>query len=235
MRMQQLALDIGLAVVPSFENFCVGANHQAAQHLGQAVSGADEDAHAPTRPPTYLWGEAGAGKTHLLASVRAAFAARGCSVGWLDATSAEPPAEFDESWSALLLDDVDRFDAVRQRAAFNWFVNAQTQRRWVLAAGAWPVADLALREDLRTRLGWGHVFALQLLGDHDRRTVLQSRAQARGMHLGDDVVEFMLRRFSRDLGSLLNLLDRLDRFSLRTARPITVPLLKAMLESDDKR
>ena len=47
--------------------------------------------------------------------------------------------------------------------------------------------------------------------------------------------EFMLRRFSRDLGSLLKLLDRLDRFSLRTARPITVPLLKTMLESDPHR
>ncbi len=233
--MQQLALDIGIAVAPGFENFRVGANRQTVQHLRDAVSGVDEDAQAATRPPTYLWGEAGAGKTHLLASVRAAFAARGCSVGWLDAADPEPPDEFDERWSALLLDDVHAFDAVRQQAAFNWFVNAQTQRRWVLAAGAVPVADLALREDLRTRLGWGHVFALQLLGDDERRTVLQTRAQDRGMHLGDDVVEFMLRRFSRDLGSLLDLLDRLDRFSLRTARPITVPLLKTMLESHDRR
>ncbi len=79
------------------------------------------------------------------------------------------------------------------------------------------------------------MFALQLLGEDERRTVLQTRAQARGMHLGDDVVEFMLRRFSRDLGSLLGLLDRLDRFSLCTARPITVPLLKSMLECDDAR
>lgn len=233
--MQQLALDIGIAVAPGFDNFCVGANRQAVEHLLDAAAGVDESTTAATRPPTYLWGEAGAGKTHLLASVRAAFTARGCPVGWLDATDSEPPAEFDEGWSALLLDDVHRYDAARQQAAFNWFVNAQTQRRWVLAAGAWPVADLALREDLRTRLGWGHVFALQLLGDDERCTVLQARAQARGMHLGDDVVEFMLRRFSRDLGSLLDLLDRLDRFSLRTARPITVPLLKTMLETGDRQ
>ena len=233
--MQQLALDIGIAVAPGFDNFCIGSNRQAVQHLLDVVAGVDEGAHAPTRPPTYLWGEAGAGKTHLLASVRAAFAARGATVGWLDAMTAEPPAEFDENWSALLLDDVHAYDTVRQQAAFNWFVNAQTQRRWVLATGAWPVADLKLREDLRTRLGWGQVFALQLLGDGERRSVLQARAQARGMHLGDDVVEFMLRRFSRDLGSLLDLLDRLDRFSLRTARPITVPLLKTMLETGDPR
>ena len=229
--MEQLALDIGIAVAPCFENFCVGANDQTVQHLRAVLAGTDEGASAPIRPPTYLWGEAGAGKTHLLTSVRAAFAERGASVGWLDAGSTSGPAEFDHRWSALLMDDVHRYDADRQHIAFNWFVNAQTQRRWVLGAGAWPVADLKLREDLRTRLGWGHVFALQSIGDDERRSVLHARAQALGLQLGDDVIEFMLRRFARDLGSLLNLLERLDRFSLRTARPITVPLLKTMLES----
>ncbi len=235
MPMEQLALDIGMAVAPRFENFRVGVNDQAVQHLLAALAGTDEGSAAPIRPPSYLWGEAGAGKTHLLASVRAAFAERGVSVGWLDADGTSGPAEFDERWPALLMDNVHRYDAERQHIAFNWFVNAQTQRRWVLAAGAWPVADLKLREDLRTRLGWGQVFALQPLADDERRSVLHARAQALGLPLGDDVVEFMLRRFARDLGSLLDLLERLDRFSLRTARPITVPLLKTMLESTADR
>jgi DnaA family protein len=40
----------------------------------------------------------------------------------------------------------------------------------------------------------------------------------------------MLTRFSRDLGSLLQLLDKLDGFALQTQRAITIPLIKAMLE-----
>ena len=41
----------------------------------------------------------------------------------------------------------------------------------------------------------------------------------------------MLTRFSRDLGSLMQLLDQLDGYALQTQRAITVPLIRSMLES----
>ena len=106
------------------------------------------------------------------------------------------------------------------------------QPRWVLAAGELPPADLALREDLRTRLGWGHVFALQVLDEPARRAVLRQQADARGVFLGDEVMDFMLNRFSRDLGSLMQLLDHLDHYALQTQRAITIPLIKSMLENE---
>src|SRR5690606_22994772 len=104
--------------------------------------------------------------------------------------------------------------------------------RWVLAAGELPPADLPLREDLRSRLAWGHVFQLQPLAEADRRAVLQRQAAERGMALSDDVVDYMLSHFSRDLGSLAELLDRLDSFALRTQRAVTIPLIKSMLQGD---
>ena len=61
---------------------------------------------------------------------------------------------------------------------------------------------------------------------------LGSEVYARGVFLGDEVMDFMLNRFSRDLGSLMQLLDQLDAYALRTQRAITIPLLKAMLESE---
>jgi DnaA family protein len=140
------------------------------------------------------------------------------------------PPEFDERWAVVLLDDVQRYNAVQQHAAFNWFVNAQTHQRGLLAAGLLPPADLKLREDLRTRLGWGHVFHLQVLDEPARRAVLRQEADARGVFLGDEVMDFMLTRFSRDLGSLLQLLDHLDAYALQTQRAITIPLIRSMLE-----
>ena len=101
------------------------------------------------------------------------------------------------------------------------------------AAGPRPTLDdLPLRDDLRTRLAWGHVFQLQRLGETERRSVLRQHADARGLFLSDEVMDFMLSRFSRDLGSLMQLLDRLDRHALRKQRAITVPLLKDMLDSE---
>jgi len=222
--MKQIALDIGLSAGPTLANFFAGPNEPALRHL-QLWAG------SPTRSPvpTYLWGVPGSGKSHLLKAVREALREQGATAGWLDPSVAEPPA-FDESWAVVLLDDAHLYTAVQQHAAFNWFVNAQTHHRAVLAAGAEPPAALKLREDLRTRLGWGHVFQLQLLTEPERRSVLRQAADARGVFLGDEVMDFMLTRFSRDLGSLMQLLDQLDGYALRTQRAITIPLLKAMLE-----
>lgn len=224
--MKQLALDIGLARPATLESFFAGPNEAAWKHL-QLWAG------SPTRSPvpTYLWGGAGSGKTHLLQAVEASLREQGAATGWLDPSIAEPPA-FDEGWAVVLLDDVQQYSAVQQHAAFNWFVQAQTLQRGVLAAGSLPPADLPLREDLRTRLGWGHVFQLHVLSEPERRAVLRQAADARGVFLGDDVMDFILHRFSRDLGSLMQLLQQLDAYALRTQRAVTIPLVKSMLENE---
>jgi DnaA family protein len=187
---------------------------------------------APTRSPvaTSVWGAAGSGKSHLLKAAREALREQGARVGWLDASVFNAP-EFSESWTAVMLDDVQLYTAEQQHTAFNWFVHAQTLQRPVIAAGEWSPSELKLRDDLRTRLGWGHVFGLQLLSEEQSRAVLRQAADARGLFLSDEVMDFTLRRFSRDLGSLMELLDLLDRYALQTKRAITIPLIKSMLET----
>ena len=226
--MKQIALDIGVSVGPSLGNFHPGHNAAALAHLELWMAG-----RTRSPVPTYLWGDNGSGKTHLLRAVADHIRNQGARVGWMDKTTVQPP-EFNPEWEVLLLDDVQFFSAVQQHMAFNWFVNAATpgaaRQPWVLAAGCVPPQDLPLREDLRTRLGWGHVFHLQLLDDDQRREVLMKHAQALGMHLGKDLLDYLLSRFSRDLGHLIDLLHRLDAFALQTQRPLTIPLLRAMLD-----
>ena len=228
--MKQMALDIGLAPVPTLDNFVPVSNEAALDHLRLWVGN-------PLRSPvpTFLWGEGGSGKSHLLRAVREALREQGATVGWLDAQTLHP-SEYDEHWEVVLLDDAHLYTAEQQAAAFNWFVNAQAPvhgpARWVLDAGDRPPADLQLREDLRTRLGWGHVFQLKALGEAERRSVLRRAADERGVFLGDEVMDFMLNRFSRDLTSLMMLLDQLDAYALRTQRAITIPLIRSMLENE---
>jgi DnaA family protein len=227
--MKQMALDIGLHTTPSLESFFAGPNSAAVQHLRLWTS-----SQMPSPVPTYLWGESGSGKTHLLRAVQAALSDSGVSVGWFDANQNDR-LSFDDAWAVVLMDDVHLYNLEQQQVAFNWFVNALTPKtgspRWVLAAGMLPPADLKLRDDLRSRLGWGHVYALQVLSDTERRAVLRQEADSRGLFLSDEVMGFMLSRFSRDLSSLMSLLEHLDQFALQTQRAITIPLIKSMLES----
>jgi DnaA family protein len=227
--MKQIALDIGLSAGPTVANFCPGPNLAALQHL-ELWLGDKSNAHNRSPVPTYYWGPSGSGKSHLLKAAREGLREQGARVGWLDATAHNAP-EYSESWAAVLMDDVHAYTAAQQQVAFNWFVHAQTLQRPVMAAGEFAPVELKLRDDLRTRLGWGHIFGLQLLSEPERRAVLRQAADARGVFLGDEVMDFMLTRFSRDLGHLMELLELLDGYSLQSKRAITIPMIKAMMEN----
>ena len=227
--MKQIALDIGLSAGPTVANFCAGPNLAALQHL-ELWLGDKSNAHVRSPVPTYYWGPSGSGKSHLLKAAREGLREQGARVGWLDASVHHAP-EYSESWAAVLMDDVHAYTAAQQQVAFNWFVHAQTLQRPVLAAGEFAPVELKLRDDLRTRLGWGHIFSLQLLSEAERRAVLRQAADDRGVFLGDEVMDFMLTRFSRDLGSLMELLELLDGYSLQSKRAITIPMIKSMMEN----
>ena len=152
-------------------------------------------------------------------------------MGWYDAETSLP-WELPTQPSLLIFDDCQRFDPLQQHAAFALFVEAATHGLAVVASGSAPPTDLALREDLRTRLGWGPTYALQPLSEAETRAALRREADRRGILLSDEVLDYLLTRFARDLKHLMRLLVRLDDFSMATQRAITIPLLKQMLADE---
>ena len=151
----------------------------------------------------YLWGEPGSGKSHLL---------RACARDGLH-----------------VADDVQALDEEPQIALFNRINEARQSGGAVLAAGNAPPAQLPLREDLRSRLGWGLVYQVKPLTDAERAVFLGGEAARRGMHLADEVIWYLLAHERRDLPSLMAILDELDRASLERQRHITLPLVREAL------
>jgi DnaA family protein len=217
--MKQIPLAIGAEGARRFDNFLPGANALALAHLQALQAGS---------APVYLWGPIGSGKSHLLHALVQRLHEQGRRAGWFAPGDAVPWA-FDESWELIVFDACDEFHADQQQAAFALFVQAATQGVALVAAGRVPPIDLALREDLRTRLAWGHVFGMQPLAEPEVRAALRREADHRGVFLSDDVMDYLLTHHARDLKHLMAQLDRLDEFSLANKRAITVPLLKRML------
>jgi DnaA-homolog protein len=202
--MRQLPLPISAAAQPSLDNYVVGANAEALERVRSLASGRLKEAIV------YLWGEPGSGRSHLLQA----------------AASANP--------AIVVADDVETLDAAAQQALFTAINAARDGGPAVLAAGNLPPARLGLREDLRTRLGWGLVYQLKPLTDVDKALYLRSEASRRGLRLTDEVVWYLLSRLPRDLASLHSVLDRLDRHSLARQRAVTLPLVRdALSENND--
>jgi DnaA family protein len=219
--MKQIPLAIGPDAQPTFDSFVPGPNAAALTHLRALFA-------SPVTAPVYLWGPAGSGKTHLLRALALECQRRGEQVGWFAAAD-PPPWSFDAGWSLVVLDDCHAFDPARQQAAFALFVDTASHAVQLAGAGLLPPVDLPVRDDLRTRLGWGHVFALHPLDEDQVRATLRREADRRGIFLSDDVMGFLLTRFARDLTHLMALLDRLDGYALSHQRAVTVPLIRQML------
>lgn len=245
----QLALDLGLPPAPGFDNFVAEDHaHEAIGRLRALAAGQRQDGLL------HLWGQAGSGRSHLLAATRAAapattlllspasrphdFAPQAllapqdvpCAAnGWLfgEAPAAAPrPAEAGGA-SLLLVDDVDALSGAQQAGLFRMLLAAQADPRIaVVTTGPAPASALALRDDLRSRLAAGLALRLQPLSDEAKHRALLAAAQARGLRMPPEVADHLLRHFPRDLSALMQILDALDRHSLERQRPLTVPLLR---------
>jgi DnaA family protein len=220
--MRQIPLPLAAADAAGFDDYVAGRNAAALAHL-RALADA-----AAAATPVYLWGPPGCGKTHLLRALAARRAGAG-AVARFDA-AAPLPWDAGSAPALVVVDGVDALDAARQHAAFALYVEAAGAGWPLVCAGRLPPVDLPLREDLRTRLGGGLVFALQALTDAERGAALRARAQARGLDLADEVVGFLLTHHDRDMTHLMDLLHRLDDQAWvdRRAR-ITLPLLRRAL------
>jgi DnaA-homolog protein len=222
--MRQLLLDLAPVPGPSLENFAPGRNAEPLRALQTWLAGDGE-------PTLYLWGPPGSGKTHLLSSAAAEAQSHGVDTRFVMAPELDAASDWTQVPASLAIDDVHALASAGQAALFTLLNrSAQGGLRLLLSAAIAP-AGLTLREDVRTRLGAVLVLQLHPLGDDEMAQALRTHARSRGFELPPEVARYLLLHGRRDLRFLLTVLDALDRYSLQTRRPITLPLLREVLQA----
>jgi DnaA-homolog protein len=198
--MQQLLLDLLPAPAASFDNFVIGRN-------GEAFAALAEWLDDPAGPTCFLlWGERHSGRRHLLAAAKVARPEIFCKSG------------------------LETLDESEQIALFNSFNSQKLAAGKLLVSSLQPPAALSVREDLRTRLGSGLIYRLHPLSDEEKRAALSERAAGQGLKLSTDMLDYIFRHVRRDMGTLVALIDALDRFTLLHRKPLTLPLLRKLLQ-----
>lgn len=229
MIMQQLPLGVRLHDRALFDSFLAGPN-------AQALAAAQQLASQPDAGLLYLHGIESAGKSHLLQAACAAVPGAGYFP--LQQLQDAGPGVLEEL-AGLPLVAIDDLDAVAGESAWELVLfslyNAMLGGASRLAVAARvPAADLAIRlPDLRSRLAAMPHFAVRPLDEAQQRAALTQRAAARGLVLPEESLQYLQRRFARDMGSLHGLLERLDQASLREQRRLTVPFIRSVLDGQD--
>lgn len=213
--MEQLPLEISAPSEPSFDNFVEGGNVEALMRVRILAS---KDANEPV---LYIWGAPGSGCTHLLQSaVRAA--------GGLYYSPGEAP---DTNLDTLVAaDQVERLDDAGQIALFVQINRAREGGARVLASGRTAPSGLSVREDLRSRLGWGLVYHIRPLTDDYKKQYLRAEAARLGLRIPDEVLLYLFNRLPRDLRSLSAVLKYLDLQSMARQRALTLPMVRDAIE-----
>ena len=225
--MQQLLLDLSQPPPPRLTNFAIGHNAQALCALDGWLHGSLHERCV------YLWGPPGCGKTHLLRALVDAARDRAIASVYVQGGTLEALEDVSELPRLIALDDAQGLTELQQAALFRLFQRATEVDTLLLVSGAAAPAGLRLRDDLRTRLASGLTFQLHLLSDEEKGEALRSHAASRGFELAPEIAQYLLRRQRRDLASLMQVLDTLDQYSLRVQRPITLALLREMLQPEN--
>ena len=213
-----------------FDAYIAGSNGPAVEILMRTARG-------QTRGNLYLWGPSGTGKSHLLQAVSTCAADNGMTVACIPlvqiAELAPGMLQGLETLDLVCIDDLQYAAGLVpwEQALFHLYNRLRERGRPLLmSADQGPQSIGVQLPDLKSRLSWDLVFHLHPLDEASLVHALQQRAQARMFDFPDEVLDYLVKRVSRDSHHLFGLLDRLDQASLASKKKITVPFVKETLD-----
>lgn len=226
MQHPQLTLSLGIALSSSFDSFVPGeANADACATMQGLCAGEIHETQI------LLWGEKSVGKTHLLSAACQNFASRGYQVAYLtgDLANYDDALVGIEGSDLFCLDDLHLLEPPAEENLFHCINRCRDSHTRLFFASEVSVDKLGFGlPDLVTRLSWGPVFHLQALDDDELSAAFALMLKMRGLEVGDDVIDYVLRRYPREITALKQLVERLDQASLTEQRRITIPLIKRL-------
>ncbi len=176
-------------------------------------------------------GDKSSGKTHLL---------QGCIFMAMDkqlnAFYINIKEELPEGFIAQLskadlvcIDNIEYASDIQQQELFDLYNQIKHTQTKLIVSAQKLSTELGLLKDLKTRLSLAVNFTLENLSDKQKITILKNKMIDKNIHIDDKIYTYLFKYYSRDLSSLLSIVEQLDEVSLQKKTGITIPLIKQVL------
>lgn len=214
----------------SFQHFIKDGNEELLCYLEKLSNGNFSGAHKIN----LLIGAPGLGRSHLLTATYSSALARGLNTLYINMNEllAMPTQVLLDmgNVSLLCIDDIQAISGHSDwEAGLFDLINRtleQNQCHLVLSANQLP-KDIGFKlPDLVSRLQWGQIMQLKELPENAKIQFMIKKASERGFDLPKEVARYILSRMPRDLCSLQDILNKVDKLSLQSQRKLTIPFVK---------
>jgi len=180
---------------------------------------------------THIYGGHLAGKSHLLKAWVNLANQRAKQAIYLDA------GQVQGSLSDLIDEDRDRFIAIdnvdslsdqQQIQLFDLFnhIKLHDKGNYLLTSATLNLNNKSFREDLKTRIYSGVILNLKSLDDIELMNALTIYTKREGLKFGEAEIAYLLKYYTRNLGQLIALINKVGKFALIEKKNITIQLIK---------
>lgn len=232
----------------TFENFVVGSNNKFAHAAAMAVA----KEPATNYNPLFIYGGAGLGKTHLMQAIghHILFKHPSLKIKYTkteaftndliasirsgkEATS--KMSSFRQKYryaDVLLIDDIQFIESKIQTQeeifhTFDYLYNAGKQ---IIITSDRPPKDIpTLSDRLRSRFEWGLLADIQVPDIETRIAILQNKAEADGMDVPLDILEFLATVYQSNIRELEGALNRVFAYVSINECPMTIESVKKII------
>jgi chromosomal replication initiator protein len=234
---------LGINPKNTFSNFIVGAGSELAHAACVAVSNAPAHAYNPL----FLYGDTGLGKTHLMHAVAHQALNRnpGCRIAYVScerftnefirAIQENTLTKFRSRYRSvdyLLIDDI-QFLAGKERIQeefFHTFNELYEAQRQIFLTSDRPAGEIdKIESRLLSRFQWGLVTDIQAPDWETRVAILTKKAQAMGISIEPEVLEFLAKNISRNVRRMEGALTRVAGYVGLTRKKADLETIQRLL------